>query len=300
MNSGIRATATDREQRLCAATVIRILAVPWLLCWSILLVYDGRAAAISGTIAGVTLGILGFARWTLPPPVAESADLVQQGSRWQLRARGLVIAGLLTWCYVYAAAVNFRLPGANALIEELYRIPTGLPRGGIAPMTTLTMVLIPLAVLTMLGTTPRQLGLLWATGGVARLACWLALPILLLALRLGSGYLSLIGLLKILVENALLNGVPEEFVFRGALLSMLRRLVPLSWAMAVQATAFALFHYFVTMNEIHGGKPIIIVADAFAENAQIGVILGLMATRSGSLMMPATIHWLLDSALKSG
>jgi len=46
-----------------------------------------------------------------------------------------------------------------------------------------------------------------------------------------------------LLRNAFSAGFSEEFLFRGALMSRLTRVVPTGWALFAQASLFGLWHY---------------------------------------------------------
>jgi membrane protease YdiL (CAAX protease family) len=101
----------------------------------------------------------------------------------------------------------------------------------------------------------------------------------------------------ILLENFMLNGLPEEFFFRGTILSYARCFLSTDWALFLQAMLFALAHYAVTINEEHG-RPLLIVANIVGENAPMGLLFALMTLRSRSIAMSTIVHFSIDATTK--
>jgi membrane protease YdiL (CAAX protease family) len=271
----------------------------WAAAVAVLLIGDRGAGYTALGLGAGTLLVVALGRWTLPPGGDDPPeDLRQVGTKRQLALRGVLTAALLLWCAVYFAAATGHVSAVSRLVDEIYRAPTGLPRGAISPVTTLTLVVIPAIFLFAFGATRRQIGLRWSSGGNVRLALWMAIPVGLWTWRVATGHLPLVGLLAILLENLMLNGLPEEFVFRGVLLSYCRRYLTTDWAMLVQAVLFSLAHYFVTFDE-ERGRALLIVANVVAENLPIALLFGLMALRSRSIGMSTIIHFALDATGKA-
>ncbi len=89
----------------------------------------------------------------------------------------------------------------------------------------------------------------------------------------------LVGLGSLPVELVIFAATPaicEEALFRGALLSGLRRALPVPTAIIVQAFAFGLFHL----------DPVRLVPTTL-----LGLLLGLLATRTGSLLPGVLMHF---------
>jgi hypothetical protein len=86
---------------------------------------------------------------------------------------------------------------------------------------------------------------------------------------------------------AIANGVLEETVYRGVLLHALRRLRGIGFALVIQAAAFGLAH---GVGSDFAGSPVpIMLATAVG-----GLGFGLVALRTGSLLLPIAIHAALD------
>jgi membrane protease YdiL (CAAX protease family) len=86
---------------------------------------------------------------------------------------------------------------------------------------------------------------------------------------------------------AIANGVLEETVYRGVLLETLRRLRGTPFALVVQAVAFGLAH---GVGSDFAGSPLPVMLATAAG----GLGLGLIAIRSGSLLLPIALHVALD------
>jgi len=77
----------------------------------------------------------------------------------------------------------------------------------------------------------------------------------------------------------------EEFVFRGALYSALRAVMPVSAALFIQAAAFGLAH-----GSMQHAAPIFL----------LGLVLGYAYQRTGSLAIPVLIHGMMNLFAISG
>lgn len=85
----------------------------------------------------------------------------------------------------------------------------------------------------------------------------------------------------------LLAPLIEEFLFRGALQSYLRRYLRPPWAIAISSLLFALFHY----SSEQGLGNISILLSLFA----LGCFLGFIYERQGSLRAPLFLHALFNA-----
>lgn len=86
---------------------------------------------------------------------------------------------------------------------------------------------------------------------------------------------------------ALANAVMEEVSYRGALLRWLTPVAGSAMALALQAIVFGLAHG-VGTDFIGSPLPVI------AATAAAGLVLGALALRTGSLLLPIAIHLALD------
>jgi membrane protease YdiL (CAAX protease family) len=268
----------------------------WAVAVGVLLLCDRSAAYSALGIGGFVALIVVLGRWTLPPGDDDPPGdiLRQEGSPVQLALRGLVLALTFAWVCVVGLSLTGALQPISVLVNAAMSVHLGLPRGVLSLMVVSTAVVVPMLLLFLLGARPRQLGLVWSSGGNLRLLLWLALPIAMWIWRLATGHISVLGVIAVLVENFMLNGLPEEFVFRGALLSFFRRYVTSDWAMLAMSVLFALFHYGFTFGEEHG-RVVLIVANVIGENLPLGLLFGLMALRSRSIAMGTIVHFSIDA-----
>ncbi len=86
---------------------------------------------------------------------------------------------------------------------------------------------------------------------------------------------------------AIANGLLEETVYRGVLLESVRRLRGVPFALVAQALAFGLAH---GVGSDFAGSPLPVMLATAAG----GLGLGVIAIRSGSLLLPIALHAALD------
>jgi len=162
-------------------------------------------------------------------------------------------------------------------------------------------VLGSLAVVArLLGADRASLSLRWPSRGVvvasfafagvvAPLALWLG-PILAMPffgqIRLETGILAAVVPAIVL---ALANGLMEEVTFRGALMGWGARAVGPFGALVLQAVVFALVH----VGPDFTGNPIPVVVAVGTG----GLIAGVIARRTGSLLLPIAVHAAFDVPL---
>lgn len=267
----------------------------WFAAVIVLLFQDRNIGYAAIGVGGFSAFLVLLGKWVLPHGDDEPADaLKQHGSRISLAIRGFILLAALAWSFLLGAALSMELPYLTELLRKLATWDIGFPRGGLGPFVTLTMALVPALLLIVAGAKLRDLGLAWKSGGPLRLLLWIAGPIAVGLWRLFTGYLSFWSLILIFLENALLNGLPEEFLFRGAILSYFRGFVATHWAFLVQAVLFSLVHVGITIPGEHGSG-LLTVANVLALNLPIAVLFGLMALRSRSIAMGATIHFAMDA-----
>ncbi len=277
-----------------APGTIALLCV-WLLAVVVLLIGDRPTAYLAIGIGAAIALLVAAGRWTLPAGNDDPDGVLrQEGTPTQLALRGLVAAGLVIWIALIGLSFQVDVPLVRELRNWSDSVPTGLPRGGLSLFVTGTCVVIPWCALLALGARPSQLGLRWRWGGYLRLLLWIAVPLGIMAWRVATGHISIVGLLLLLLENFMLNGFPEEFVFRGVVLSFCRRYVTTDWAILIQSVVFSLFHYGVTIGEEHG-RALLIIANVIATNAPFGYIFALMALRSRSIAMGTIVHFMSDA-----
>ncbi len=124
---------------------------------------------------------------------------------------------------------------------------------------------------------------------------WCIVPVLAIIYLLFSGaLLSWVG--QMLLSNSLNNGFFEEFLFRGALQTRLRRLMSPAWALVLQAVLFGVWH--VGLGYGNYGEPggvISALASTIAFQAVLGLAFGYIFERSRNLFAPSVFHVLYNT-----
>ena len=168
------------------------------------------------------------------------------------------------------------------------------------------VVLAALGVLATVLRAPRtSLSLRWPARGVVRWSArgvvrWSAVAFLVtgpVALLIGPlvarpffgevGYdVTLVGAIVPALAFALANGTMEELIYRGALLGWSARVMGVGPAVIVQAVVFGLAHS--GSDVVGNGVPLMLALGAG------GLIAGIVAVRTRSLLFPIAVHIGLD------
>jgi len=166
----------------------------------------------------------------------------------------------------------------------------GLPGWGFLIVNPTLMVLIPGALLLMMGVRLGDLGLApgrrsWVVG-----LLWSA-PFLLYALVefivTGSPGPARLGMRAF--NSLLQNGFSEEFLWRGALQTRLEGLMGAEWAMVIQALLFGLWHTGANLGSF-GGDYLAAAAFGIVSQGMFGLAFGLVFRRTGNLLAPTLWH----------
>jgi membrane protease YdiL (CAAX protease family) len=149
--------------------------------------------------------------------------------------------------------------------------------------------------LRSLGVRRRDLGLVTPPRGGARIAyLWIATALAFLARDVAHGIIAPLEAVGDVLHNVFRNGFSEEFLFRAALFSRLRLVLPDEWALLAQAAAFALWHYGADIRAAQGN---IVVAVCFMITVQgvFGYALGFLALRTRSIAIGSAFHAVADA-----
>ena len=131
---------------------------------------------------------------------------------------------------------------------------------------------------------------------------WLIPHALLLGLLLALGFSGIAEtglsdeqakMLLLAAVTTALVGFSEETVFRGMVLHAIARNRTLFAGLAVSSLMFAALH----LVNVLGGSPVQMVLIQFVITLILGVFLGLLALRIGSILPLVLFHWLWDFAV---
>lgn len=265
--------------------------------WAACLFWFGRfnpsmaGAAAGSAFYAAVLG--GLALW-LGRPMPEDYLRVASGRR-TLIAWSIVAGIEFCWALLYGIAYGgvdggVRIPVLTERIGELLRWHPVAGVNGATLLNFFSIGLIPVCAVLALGARRREVGLVRPVRGTGALslAC-LLLPAGFVIWAFARGLLTA-GTLGVVVLHSLLsNGFPEEAQCRGLFLAPLRSVLPGSWAIVLQGLMFGLIHFGGAIPE-EGGDYLRAAAAAVALNFPMGVALGVVAIRTGSLALPIGIH----------
>ncbi len=159
----------------------------------------------------------------------------------------------------------------------------------------LSYVALPLIVLLLAGAKWRELGLgaghrVWQVT-----LLWCALPLIIIGLSLLNGQTLLPTLVGIILSNSLQNGFMEEFLFRGALQTRLRRLVSPGWAIVISTLIFGLWHLGLGFTNTGGGNLLAAAASTIAYQALLGLAFAWIFERTRNLVACSIVHVLINT-----
>lgn len=193
---------------------------------------------------------------------------------------GLNASGVPLWSGMVAW---LRRLGESALPVEWFGGP------GNAVANPVQYFVIPFILLLLLGAKPAALGL--GKGNKVWRVCliWLALPLVIWVVLLATGSLGAQALVRRIISNSFQNGFFEEFLFRGALQTRLRRLVSAPWALVLQALVFGLWHLRANI-EGFGGELWAGLAACIVSQGLYGLAFGYLFQRTRNLIAPSVAH----------
>lgn len=155
-------------------------------------------------------------------------------------------------------------------------------------------MIFPGAVLALCGVGAAELGL---TKGYRSWA--VASPFLLVVGAL-AGVKAALGDTRVLyvlpfaiLDNFLQNGFMEEFLFRGALQTRLNPLIGEGWSLVISSLLFGVWHLGATTAML-GGDYLAGLAMSIASQGTIGLVFGMIAMRTRSLIAPTVAHITLN------
>lgn len=292
---------TNHLRRVLATPAAWAFGLLWLAS-AILLSLEGLASlALTGLIllGGVSIFCLLTARITEPNPAAQPPR--DRGERLRLAAQLVFILALvgltgyrgLVFHEVLASEPG--LPGWSGWVAELERL-SGAWFGNDNYLTNPVLYFVVLLVgLLLLGARPSGLGLgrghrVWVVT-----LLWSIIPMLVIVYGLVAGWSTLGLVLLRLLSNALNNGFFEEFLFRGALQTRLRRFLAPSTALVAQALIFGAWHLGLGYSNTGGTGLLPALASTLVSQAVLGLAFGMIFERTRNLVAPSIVHVLLNS-----
>jgi membrane protease YdiL (CAAX protease family) len=179
----------------------------------------------------------------------------------------------------------FVIPGWSRLVDYSFQLAPPL-RG--APSAIVLYFLAPAIILLIFGARWAELGVRegdhqWSQGWL-----WSFGPLAVLAL--GIALASPAFALQRVLAGALAHGPFEEFLFRGALMTRLARVLGVSWGLIISSLTFGLWHLGDATRLGAAGNVVVGTAYAIVSYGIFGLALGLLFQRTRSLLAPSLLH----------
>lgn len=309
-SDGAAGTGWSRTLRLYRVSLRAVIRSPaswfFFVIWLLAVAYlglGGYASLLLESAIYSTLTLLVFGLLTIPltarapTPAYMEAPPTSRGRLWA-QVGVLLVFVLLTG---YRGMVFNRalprslssLPLWTPLVDLLDRLWGSILPNPFPGVNPTLYVLLPGALLLALGARPRELGFARGYRALRVAALWSAIQLVLIAVALVIGRLTLLPLVGTIVRNIFQNGFSEEFLFRSALMTRLARLLGNSWAVVLSSLLFGLWHL-GTNTSFAGGSYLAGAALGAVSQAVFGLGVAFVFLRTRNLLAPTIIHILAD------
>jgi membrane protease YdiL (CAAX protease family) len=272
----------------------------WVLSAGFLALSGFPQQALFGLFDLLGLGILGYFTFRLTVPAPATAR-PSAPARRRLLLQLLVISLVILLTGYRGAVFHDMFPGAYGLplwtslerfLGELGAEWTGNANFIANPVL---YFVLPFFALLLLGARPLELGFgpghkVWQVT-----LLWSLLPLGVIAYTLVIGQVRVEVVLLRLLSNSLQNGFFEEFLFRGALQTRLRRFFTPGWAMVLQALVFGAWHLGLGYSATGSGALLPALLSTIVIQSVLGLGFGLIFERTRNLVAPSIVHVLLNS-----
>ena len=234
---------------------------------------------------------------TTPAPFAPAAS-AERPRLWLQLGLTLLFVALTAWqglAFHRVVAPDASLPLWSPLVAWLQRLGDQWFGNSNYVANPVTYVGIPLLALLLAGARLSTLGFARGTYVGRVLLLWCVLPLVYFAYVLLSGQLTPLRLLGRFVSNFMNNGFFEEFLFRGALQTRLRRLSTPGWALVAQALVFGAWHLGLGYTNTGHSGFLPALASVIFHQAVVGLAFGVIFERTRNLLAPSIVHVVVNS-----
>ena len=97
-----------------------------------------------------------------------------------------------------------------------------------------------------------------------------------------------------IVENLIADGVPEEFAFRGVLMTRMVSLLGAQWGIVLSSLFFGIYHISNYMDQLHVDA-LTALAACLALPALMGIFLAFILQRTRNLLFGVFVHANIDA-----
>ncbi|MDN5874693.1 MAG: CPBP family intramembrane metalloprotease, partial [Sinobacteraceae bacterium] len=194
-----------------------------------------------------------------------------------LALQGHCIISWPAYCHFYTHTLSNRFP-----VGDWIFFPTEI-------FNPIVYLVIPMAVLLLLGSRLRELGFAqgWKSWRITTL--WAILPFGLLAWRWYSDSTTGLIIAQSAVSNGLQNGLFEEFLFRGALMTRLMIFFDATWSVVLAALAFGFWHVGANLSQTHGAV-LPALSLCVLQQGVFGIAMGIVFIRTRNLLASSVFH----------
>jgi len=207
--------------------------------------------------------------------------------------------GILLTVILFTGLNSIHIPLWSNMVDWFYNLgETILPvewfgGPGNSVANPVQYFVIPFILLLLLGAKPVDLGFGKGNKVWQAFLVWLALPFVIWIGLLATGLIPLQTLLRRIIANSFQNGFFEEFLFRGALQTRLRKIMSIPWALTVQGVLFGMWHLRANTASMDGnllaGLALCLVSQATA-----GFVYGYVFHRTRNLLVPSAVHVVMN------
>jgi membrane protease YdiL (CAAX protease family) len=261
--------------------------------------YPGRALGAPLVLVPILLFCLATVLLTEDPP---PPDVSARPSRPRLLAQTASVLAIAVLIGLAAMAVYgvgppalAAIPVWSGLVDWLLALGRALPFPAPAAISSPVIdIVIPGAILLLLGARPRELGFApgHRVGRVLALWCLPQLAFVLISLITRGG--QPLQLAFLFIRNGFQNGLSEEFLFRGALQTRLTLLVGAGWGLVLGSLAFGFWHVGTDARLVTHGDLLSAAFVGIASQAPYGLAFGVIFQRTRNLLAGSLFHMLVD------
>ncbi len=292
----VRARLGHTLASVAASRAAWLFAAAWIVA-ALTLVVSGQGFPFESLVLAAVFLPLSLVTVLLTRPAPHAPAATVERPRLHLQVGLILLFVVLTaWSgLVFHDVVAGSIPVWTPLVDLLGRLGDAWFGAATFMTNPVTYVGLPLVVLLLAGARLRSLGFGRGHRMGRVLLLWGSIPLAFFAVALVSGQLALGRLLGRFVSNFMQNGFMEEFLFRGALQTRLRRLWTPAWAVVMQALVFGIWHLGLGFaNTGHAGL-LPALASTVVNQAVVGLAFGVIFERTRNLAVPSIVHVLADS-----
>jgi membrane protease YdiL (CAAX protease family) len=265
----------------------------WLVSALILVNSDSGFPPFS-MITGSVYMLLSLLTIGITSPLEDEPAALMQRLRLWLQV-GLILAfiALTGWRGLMFHNVlphHISVPLWSPLVDWLERLGDHWFGNGNIVVNPATYTVLPLALLLLAGARSSRLGFAHGHRVWRVIMLWCGFPVFYFAIMIIFGQLTPSQLARRFMSHFMQNGFFEEFLFRGALQTRLRRLWSSDWALVIQSLLFGLWHLGLGYTNTGHSGLLPAMASTIVNHAVIGLAFGIIFDRTRTLLAPSIVH----------